>query len=337
MNLYHKIQDLEKRPLLSKHECLVNGIISSIDDRSLTYGDVLPSVNKMVHELGYARKTIVKAYEELKERGIVSSKRRMGYFVASEATEQKLKVAILLYAFQTFQERFFNTFRENLGENIHLDVYFHHQNSDVYRSILKEINGKYGMYVVAPIQDQSYQELFNDIPFSKILFVDRFVPLGAQYSYIVQEFERSFYKALYELSETLSHFSECILIYKSGSDYPKGTLLAFQKYCEDFGVKSKIIPKYLPGSLQEKAVYFTIGDTDLWEILKDCKRYGVEVGTEVGILSQNDSPVKELIEGGISTFSTDFMEMAKMAARFVCDREPVRVVIPSVLIRRKSL
>ena len=337
MDLYYKIQKLGESPALSKHECLVNGIISSIDDKSLSQGDLLPSVNKMVHELGYARKTIVKAYDELKERGIVSSKKRLGYFIASEATEQKLKIAILLYAFQTFQERFYNTLRESLGDNIHLDVFFHHQNPDVYKSILKDITGKYGMYVVAPIQDRSLQGLFRNISPSKILFVDRFFPIGEGYSFIVQEFEQAFYNALCELAETLKNFSKCILIYKDGSDYPKGTLVAFHKFCRDFGMESEVIPQYVSGTLKSRAAYFTIGDTDLWEILRDCKKRGLEVGREVGILSQNDSPVKELIEGGISTFSTDFHAMAKMAAQYIGNRQPMQVIVPSKLIRRKSL
>ena len=50
----------------------------------LKKGNLLPSVNRMVSELGFARKTIVKAYTDLKERGIVESKNRLGYFVAND-------------------------------------------------------------------------------------------------------------------------------------------------------------------------------------------------------------------------------------------------------------
>ena len=97
--VFTKIQELEDESQLSKHEQLVSGIINAIDDKIITEGSMLPSVNNMVRELGFASKTIVKAYKELKERGIVESKNRLGYFVINEDTDQTVKVALLIYAF----------------------------------------------------------------------------------------------------------------------------------------------------------------------------------------------------------------------------------------------
>lgn len=335
--LYYNIQTLEKSLFLSKHECLVNGIIDSIDAKVLGQGDILPSVNNMVNELGYARKTIVKAYDELKERGIVESKKRLGYFIASEATQQKLKVAILLYAFQTFQEDFYNILRKKLGKDIQLDVFFHHQNPSVYKSILQDIKAKYGMLVVAPIQDPELKMVFKEISSTKILFIDRYFSLGPDYSFIAQEFKESFYKALCELEPTLQRFEELVLLFKEKSDYPKGIKVAFDKFCKEKNLNSRVQPEYVDHSIKKGRVYFTIGDTDLWKILRDCKRNGLKIGTDVGILSQNDSPAKELIGGGISTFSTNFIAMAEETASYVLNRNPIQKIIPSKLIRRDSL
>ena len=128
--VYEKILELEEVSGLSKHEQLVGGIINAINDRAVSRGNMLPSVNEMVKELGFASKTIVKAYAELKDRGLVASKKRVGYFVANEATEQTVKVALLLYAFHPFQEIFYNAFRTGLGDNIQVDVFFHHSNME---------------------------------------------------------------------------------------------------------------------------------------------------------------------------------------------------------------
>ncbi|MBT8297793.1 MAG: winged helix-turn-helix domain-containing protein, partial [Maribacter sp.] len=116
MTLIDKIIELKKNHSLSKHEQLVNGILDSIEEGILQRGDQLPSINKMVSELGYARKTIVKAYEELKKRGLIESKKLKGYFIVSEETKVTLRIALLLFAFQRFQEEFYNTFRKELGK-----------------------------------------------------------------------------------------------------------------------------------------------------------------------------------------------------------------------------
>ena len=72
----HRVQELQDRSGLSKHHSLVGGILASIEEKVLTRGDLLPSVNYLADKTGYARQTIVKAYTELKERGIVEAKNR---------------------------------------------------------------------------------------------------------------------------------------------------------------------------------------------------------------------------------------------------------------------
>ncbi len=336
MTVLHKIQELEN-PLLSKHEQLVNGIINAINERIITQGAMLPSVNVMVKELGFARKTIVKAYTELKERGIVESKKRLGYFVANEATQQTVKVALLIYAFHTFQEIFYNTFREAVGPNIQVDVYFHHNNLTIYETILNKIKGQYGMYVVAPIHDSKTRELLSNIPPERLLLVDRYENIGPDYSYIAQEFEASTYRILTELLSDLRRFDRMILFFKEDADYPKGTKKAFQRFVQEHGLEGHMESRYRPGSLQRGTVYLTIGDIDLWNILKDCKKHDWSLGEDIGILSSNDSPVKEIINGGITTYFADFEVMASKAADFVLTRGGIREILPVQLRRRQSL
>ena len=72
-------------------------------------------------------------------------------------------------------------------------------------------------------------------------------------------------------------------------------------------------------------------------MLKDCKQMKLKPGKDIGILSHNDDIVKELIFDGITTYSTDFKLMAERAAAFVLTREKMQEIIPTVLIRRKSL
>ena len=71
--------------------------------------------------------------------------------------------------------------------------------------------------------------------------------------------------------------------------------------------------------------------------LKDCIAKGLVPGKDVGILSHNDDLVKEIICNGITTYFADFKKMAERAARFVLDRQPVKEIIPTVLVRRNSL
>ena len=337
MTIFKKIQELEQVNLFSKHDQIVNGIIESIDTKILVKGNQLPSVNQMVNELGFARKTIVKAYSELKDRGIVESRKRLGYFIANDATDQTVKVALVLYAFHAFQEKFYNTFRASLGNSIQLDIFFHHNNIEIFETILENINNQYGMYIIAPIEHPKSNHLLREIPTHKLLLVDRHINLGSEYSFVVQNFEVPAYKVLVELLPAIQRFNRFILFFKQKSDYPIGVLNAFNRFCKDYNIKGVIRSEYIPQTIQKNTVYFTINDTELWELLKDAKDKNLQIGQDIGVLSHNDSTVKEIICGGITTFSTDFNAMARQAANFVLNKEAVQMTIPSHLVRRISL
>lgn len=336
-DVIQKIQELEELTGLSKHDRVVNGTINAIHDKLILRGDMLPSVNQMNQQLGYARMTIVKAYNELKDRGIVESTNRLGYFVANDAVEQTVKVALLLYAFHPFQEVFYNTFRAHLGENIQLEVFFHHNNIEIFETILMNIKGRYGMYVVAPIPHPKTVSILKPIPTNKLLIVDRNEPAFHGYSSVTQEFEIATYMALKELAPAIQKYERIVLFFLPKSDYPKEILRSFNKFIQDFGIKGSVEDQYVRNTVQKGTVYFTIGDSDLWNIIKDCKKQKLTIGKDVGIFSSNDSPVMEIIVDGITTFSTDFEEMARRAAQFVHERAPVNEVIPTVLHKRNSV
>ena len=68
---------------VTKREKIVQAVSNCISDNIIAIGDSLPSVNELSNELGYSRETVVKAYAELKDRGIVDSKHGVGFFVVN--------------------------------------------------------------------------------------------------------------------------------------------------------------------------------------------------------------------------------------------------------------
>jgi len=57
----------------------------------------------------------------------------------------------------------------------------------------------------------------------------------------------------------------------------------------------------------------------------------------VGVISFNDYPMKEVLEGGISVISPDFQEMAKQIAYGINKRKKIRSLVPPRVILRNSL
>lgn len=335
--IIQQIKNLESINSLSKHEQLVQGIINAIDEKVVTKGDLLPSVNTFISELGFARETIAKAYKELVHRGIIESKNRLGYFVATNDVKQELKVALLIFAFDIFQETFYENFRKGLGKNIQLDIFFHHNNFDTFESIVQNIKGKYGMFVIAPIPSKKTPAVLKQLPTNRVLLVDRFIETDEDYNYVAQEFGDSSYNAFVQLKDKIKKYDEIIFFFKPSSAEPDEILNSFKRFMKDYDIKGVIKEEYVSGSLEKGKVYFTIHNLELWEMLKDSKIKGLKIGTDIGFISHNDDIVKEIIFDGVTTFSTDFSEMGKKAANFVLNRKKIQEIIPTVLVDRNSL
>ena len=58
---------------------------------------------------------------------------------------------------------------------------------------------------------------------------------------------------------------------------------------------------------------------------------------DVGLISYNDTILKEILEGGITTISTDFKKMGKALAKIIFEKKKVTIENPNDLIVRNSL
>ncbi|MFH6602836.1 GntR family transcriptional regulator [Maribacter algicola] len=333
-----KVLKLKEDHSLSKHEQLVQGVLWGIEDGTLPIGEKLPSINMMVREIGYARKTIVKAYEELKDRGLIESVKLKGYYVVGQDTNIKIRVALLLFAFQSFQEDFYNTFRNSLDDNYQIDVFFHHDNISLFETITSNIIGKYGMYVIAPIQGKTVPHILKRIPADRLLLVDRYLYLGQSYSFVCQEFEEATYSCLLELLPDISTYEKMVLFFDNEHDYsPVGIKKAFHRFLSEYEIEGTTMNRYVHGTLKKNTLYFIKDDSMLWYFLKECVEKNYELGKDLGILSFDDNVSKQIVFGGITTISTNFNEMAKIAANFVKNKKKIQTILPLQLFRRNSV
>ncbi|WP_183558582.1 GntR family transcriptional regulator [Mucilaginibacter sp. SP1R1] len=333
--IIQEIKKLSEIPSYSKHDRFVQGMINAITEKLVVQGEMLPSVNKLIKALGFSRETIMKGYKDLISRGIVESKNRLGFFVGNGNTEQTLKVALLMYNLDTFEEQFYRNFRQELGPNIHLSTYFHHGDIEIFETILTQIKAKYGMYVVAPIPHSKTKELLDVIPRNKLLMFDRFEPLDGDFNHITQEFGQSSYDVFSKLAPRISQFDEIIFFHSPSSLDPQEIVSSFKKFLKDFKIKGRIVKEYMPGSVEKGKVYFTLDNFALWQIMRDCNSQKLIPGKDLGVLSSNDEPAKEVI--GVTTFSADFSSMGKLAGQAVLNKEKISLTVPTILFERHTL
>ena len=89
-------------------------------------------------------------------------------------------------------------------------------------------------------------------------------------------------------------------------------------------------------------MFVVMEDIDVMEdelvvVLEKLVASGLVIGTEVGVISYNETPVKKFILNGITTISTDFHQMGIAAAQLNLSNSKEHEEIPFKLTLRASL
>ena len=107
-----------------KYKQIVNSIENAINEGFIQKGDQLPSINEIKNAHALSRDTVLTAFNELKNRGIIQSVVGKGYYVSSENINIKQKIFLLFDELNSFKEDLYYSFLESLGENVQVDIFF---------------------------------------------------------------------------------------------------------------------------------------------------------------------------------------------------------------------
>ena len=318
----------------TKIQQLVHSISEAITSGQLKEGETLPSVNQLSEQTGFSRDTVFKAYKLLKNRNMIESAPARDYYI----TGGSFKVFMLLDDFSAFKEQLYQSFRSNLPGSYSVDLLFHHYNNEVFNQLIQNSLGRYSMYVVMNINHRSMEPVLKKIDSDKLLILDMGMPVSEQISYVIQDFNNAVEKCLGEGLQHIRKYSELILVYdEDETPHPSETVSAVRRFCRRQAIQFHQKEKIKDAAIKKGQVYFVIRDSDLVEIIKSCRLKGLELGKDIGVLSYNDTPMKQIVGGGISVISTDFEKMGELAADFVKNKRPIQKVLPTVLTLRESL
>lgn len=315
-------------------------IISSIENAILTgiykRGDKLPSINSIRNRFSISRDTVLLAYNDLKLRGIIQSVPGKGYYVKSENISTVKKIFLLFDELNAFKEDLYNSFLNNLDEGVQVDIFFHHFNYSVFSKLLYDNMGIYNAYIIMPANLKDTHSVIDKLPQDRVYILDQMHKELRKYPAIYQNFEKDIYKALSEGLHLMKSYQKMILLFESDKQ-PLGMLAGFQKFCLEHDIKNEIIgtlKDYVP---KKGDVYLIPDDRNLIKIIKKFKELNLVLIEDVGIISYNDTLLKEIVEGGITTISTDFNKMGERLAEMVMGNENLKIENPNYLIVRKSI
>ncbi len=319
-----------------KYRQIVDSVYRAIEKRMVKKGDKIPSINRICSDFNLSRDTVMVAFNELKAKGVLLSQPGKGYYIASTLIQHEERIFVLFDELNAFKEDLYNSLIASLKGKANVEIYFHHFNFKVFKSLIADSIGKYTSYVIMPATFDNTQHLFSKIPKDKLFILDRLKPDLKLYPVVYQDFESDFYAALVEGESLLKKYRKLVFVNPGGKE-PVERIAAFKRFCSEREFICETV-KSLYGirpSLYE--AYFLISDRDLVNLVKIAKYYKYKLGKKFGIVSFNDTMLKEVVGGGITTISTDFEAMGKTLAEMILEHKTGQVKNPSKLIVRNSL
>lgn len=321
---------------IPKYRQIINSIYTSISLGELKLGDKIPSLNEICSEFELSRDTVMVAFNELKAKGIINSIPGKGYYINSTEINVDQKIFVLFDELNAFKEDLYTSFLNSLDNKSNVDIYFHHFNYRVFKNLITESIGKYTSYIIMPATFDDTINIVGKLPKDKVYILDRKKDDLVEYPVVYQDFERDVYEALNDGTDLLKKYNKLIMIFPGGKE-PEGRMLGFQKYCKEKNFQFDIIRNIENKTIKSGEAYFVPSDRNLVKLVKMASEKSLKLGEDFGIVSFNDTMLKEVVAGGITTISTDFQLMGQTLARMIQERSSESIRNNSALIRRNSL
>ncbi|MBA4135302.1 MAG: transcriptional regulator, partial [Flavobacterium sp.] len=273
---------------------------------------------------------------ELKKRGIIYAVLGKGYYVKSVEFTLEQRIFLLFDELNTFKEDLYNSFLAHVNKNFQIDIFFHHFNLEMFKKLVDESKGNYSKFIIMPSNLKIPVDVVASLPVNDTYVLDQTNDLFKEFPAVYQDFVTDMYDALTLGLEKIKQYSELILIFP-GEKEPVGMVDGFVKFCLENDCAHQVVSSFESDAIRKGSLFIIPNDRHLVNVIEQAKLQNLVLGLDYGIISYNDTPLKKVVENGITTISTDFKAMGRILANMINTNSKLRVKNNATLILRNSL
>lgn len=309
-------------------------------------GEQLPSMNELSAQMHISKETVKKAYGILRDKGVITPKQGKGFYVSDPSDASRpLSVLVLFDKFSIYKQVTYSAFLQELGGRAEVTILIHNQSLDLLNYFLDNSLDDYDYYVITPHfpLDKASQEqalrLISRIPNRKLVMLDRLQPghIG-NFGAVYQDFDNDVYYGLAEGLDKLRASSVLKVVTFPDSLYGPFIRKGVERFCTDYSIPVEFFSA-VPERIEKQDTFLLLNsqiDQGLVELSRRIRVQGLRVGTDVRIISYNEFDLNEVVMGGLTTISTDFAEMGRIAARMILQRSLHKIHCPFRMTRRST-
>jgi DNA-binding transcriptional regulator YhcF (GntR family) len=320
-----------------KYRQIIDAIHLKLNAGELKKGDQLPSLNQFCKQYSLSQDTVLMAYNELKSKGIITSRVGKGYYIQNENTDFKHNILLVFDRLTAYKEDLYDSFKAALRNDGSEQIFFHHNNLKMFQTIIEGAVGEYSEYVIMPVDHPDAINLIGKLPAGKVYILDQ----GRKqykylYPYVCQDFERDIYRILKKSVHLVSKYQRMILVIRNVKSHYKDIATGFRDFCKQHPIPCEIVSEIKSFEIRTGDAFVVVDDRDLEFLV----RYSIDKqmipGTDIGIISYNETPLKGIVGPGITTISTDFAHMGKSMVEMILNNQKLKTDNPFLINIRSS-
>ncbi len=339
-NVYRFVS-IDEHSITPKYIQIANSITKAVKEQKIAPGYLMPSINDMCYELDVSRDTVDRAYKYLKKKEIVTAVHGKGYFISSVAPKHLIDIFLLFNKLSTHKKIIYDAFVSALGDNAAIDFYIYNNDFQLFKKLIQRAKKDYSHFVIIPHfidGGENASEIINEIPKEKLILLDKLLPsVQGIFGAVYEDFEKDIYEALVKALSLLQKYRNIKIIFPADTYHPKEILEGFHKFCAEFAFERSVVTEIDNEIIESDTTYISLMENDLVILIEKILESKLKVGTDVGVISYNETPIKKIILNGITTISTDFQMMGEKTAEFVLNHSTEQMAIPFNLTIRNSL
>jgi DNA-binding transcriptional regulator YhcF (GntR family) len=322
-----------------KFEQLRDEIIKIIDSKEIDFDKPLPTISDVSEYYKLSKVTVSRAYNHLKKRGIITNTKGKFFVVTEKAN--RLKILLLFNKLEDNKRNIYEAIQDVFQGSAQIDLQVYYSNYITFQNIINESLYKYDYYIIMPhfYHDAIIEDNFSflkRISSEKLLFIDKLIPEVDRFQgAVLQDFDSDMYLGLEKTKLLISKYKEIRFIKRKHSHHPVEAIDAIKRYCVTQGIIFNKIDNIENESIASNTIYIATTDKDLALLIKKIRSSVHVIGKDVGIISYNETILKELLN--VTVFSTNFYQMGKTIANMIIEQKFEVKINPFDIIIRDTL
>jgi DNA-binding LacI/PurR family transcriptional regulator len=254
----------------------------------------------------------------------------------------KPRILLVFNRISDFKKVIYDSFVNTLNDEATVDLFIQRHDSEGFHNLINNNICKYDYFVIL-LQYNGVNEdtlaILKKIPPQKLILIDKKTDLlSGNFSCIYQDYQDDIFNALQQLSKNLQHYSKLYLVYPPDNYYPQEVKEGLLAYCrQQTEICCAIVEDVSSVLVQKGTAFLLMSEVHLAKSVKICLNKNLKIGSEVGLVSYNDQPYKELLSDGITVLTTDFALMGQKAAQIILTHQQEHFRLPFNVLLRQSL